>query len=117
MLRKKMPGFLEPLESVEEAYIDLRAHQKAVVTGMRASIENLMARLKPARFESELGAPSLLDRLLPWRRQAKLWQTSAEQYAVLAGESQDQFKTAFGPAFLSAYEAEVERVNASPAAK
>lgn len=116
MLRKKMPGFLEPLDAMEEAYVDLRGHQKGVVAGMRASVGNLLARLKPASVDE--GVPtSLLDSLLPWRRQARLWRAYSQQYAVLAGESQDQFKTLFGPAFLGAYEAEVERTNADAIAK
>lgn len=110
MLRKKMPGFMEPLESVEDACLDLRAHQMGVVAGMRTSMQSMMARLKPTRIESEAGAPSLLDRLIPWRRQAGMWQAYTEQHAIATGESDDQFKTVFGPAFLSAYETEVERV-------
>jgi len=117
MLRKKMPGFLEPLESIEDACVDLRAHQMGVVAGMRASMQNMMARLNPASVEHRLGAASLADRLLPWRRQASLWQAYAEQHAVVAGESRDQFKTAFDPAFLSAYEAEVERASADAGAE
>jgi FHA domain-containing protein len=110
MLRKKMPGFLEPLESLEEAYVDLRGHQMAVVAGMRASVRAIMERLRPAGFESGAGAPALFDKLIPWRRHAILWQRYAEQYAALDGESRDQFESVFGPAFLSAYEDEVERV-------
>lgn len=112
MLRKKMPGFLDPHESVEDAYVDLRGHQMGVVAGMRASMQAMMARLKPAGFEGKLSAPSLWDKLIPSRRQAAMWQAYVEQHAVLADESQDQFKAVFGPAFLSAYEAEVERANA-----
>jgi predicted component of type VI protein secretion system len=116
MLRKKMPGFLEPLEAVEDAYLDLRGHQKGVVAGMRASVQAMMARLKPARLEADC-TPSLLDKLIPGRRHGRLWKFFGKQHAVLAGESQDPFKTVFGPAFLSAYEAEAERVNSHAAAK
>jgi len=112
MLRKKMPGFLEPVEAVEEAYADLRAHQMGVVAGMRASLQGLIARLKPATLASEAGAPALLDRLLPWRRQAGLWQACAARHAVLAAESDDASTTLFGPAFLRAYETEVQLVKA-----
>jgi FHA domain-containing protein len=116
MLRKKMPGFLEPVDAVEEAYADLRAHQMGAVAGMRASLQGLIARLKPATLASEARAPALLDRLLPWRRQAGMWQAYAEQHAVLAAEYEDPSKTMSGPAFLRAYEAEVERVNAGAGA-
>ncbi|MEO7495440.1 MAG: type VI secretion system-associated FHA domain protein TagH [Massilia sp.] len=113
MLRKKMPGFLEPLESIEDAYHDLRGHQLGVVAGTRASMQTVMTRLKPAQFEAALPAPGLIDALVPSRRPAAMWTSYARQYGVLAGEAQDPFKTLFGAAFLSAYEAEVERFNTS----
>lgn len=111
MLRKKMPGFMEPLEAVEDAYHDLRGHQMGVVAGTRASMDTMMQRLKPEQFEAELPPAGLLDKLVPTRRPASLWELYAQQYGALAGESKDQFKTLFGAAFLAAYELEVDRFN------
>lgn len=113
MLRKKMPGFMEPLEAMEDACHDLRGHQVGVVAGTRASMDNILGRLKPERFEAELPPPNLMDTLAPSRRKAALWDLYAQQYRALAGESKDQFKTLFGAAFLAAYELEVDRFNGS----
>jgi FHA domain-containing protein len=112
MLRKKMPGFMEPLEAVDDAWHDLRGHQMGVVAGTRATMHAMMERLEPARFASALPAPGLLDKLAPSRRGAALWASYAQEHGALAAESQDQFKTLFGPEFLAAYEKEVERFNA-----
>lgn len=112
MLRKKMPGFMEPLESVDDAWHDLRGHQMGVVAGTRASMQAMLARLDPAHFAAALPAPGLLDKLAPSRRGAALWDSYTREHGALAGESQDQFKSLFGPAFLAAYEKEVERFNA-----
>lgn len=109
MLRKKMPGFMEPLESVEGAYRDLRGHQLGVVAGTRASMDKMMERLSPERVAQQQPAGSLLDSLLPVRRKAALWDLYASRHAALAGDAQDQFKTLFGAAFLAAYEKEVGR--------
>jgi FHA domain-containing protein len=111
MLRKKMPGFMEPLESLDDAWHDLRGHQMGVVAGTRASMQAMMGRLEPSHFEAGLAAPGLLDALVPSRRPAALWNRYSQQYGAIAGEAQDQFKTLFGAAFLAAYEAEVERFN------
>jgi FHA domain-containing protein len=111
MLRKKMPGFMEPLESVDDAWHDLRGHQMGVVAGTRASMQSMMARLEPAHFEAALAPAGLLDKLVPSRRGAALWEHYSQQYGAIAGEAQDQFKTLFGAAFLAAYEKEVERFN------
>lgn len=109
MLRKKMPGFMEPIESVSDAWHDLRGHQRGVVAGSRASMEAMVAKLAPSRLEAALPAPGLIDSLLPARRKAALWQQYAGAYSQLAGESKDAFTSVFGSAFLAAYEKEVAR--------
>lgn len=115
MLRKKMPGFMEPLESVDDAWHDLRGHQMGVVAGTRASMQAMMTRLEPAQLAAALPPAGLLDKLAPSRRAASLWDQYVRQYGAIAGEAQDQFKTLFGAAFLAAYEHEVERINAESA--
>jgi FHA domain-containing protein len=113
MLRKKMPGFMEPLESLDDAWHDLRGHQMGMVAGTRASMDALMARLDPGNVEAALPAPGLVDKLLPSIRSSALWGEYARQHGAIAAEAQshDHFKTLFGAAFLAAYEQEVERFN------
>jgi FHA domain-containing protein len=106
MLRKKMPGFMEPLEAIEDANSDLRGHQKGVVVGTRVSMDKVIRRLRPERIESAVKR-SAMD-AVPFRRKAALWDLYCQQHLSVAGESQDQFKTLFGPDFLEAYEKEVE---------
>lgn len=108
MLRKKMPGFMEPQESVEDAYRDLRGHQNGVVVGTRASMDKVIRRLRPERIESALKPAAL--HALPFKRKADLWDLYRLQHHCVAGESQDQFKTLFGADFLDAYEREVARI-------
>lgn len=108
MLRKKMPGFMEPLEAVDDAYRDLRGHQNGVVVGTRASMDKVIRRLRPERIESALKRSPL--QILPFKRKADLWDLYRQQHHCVAGESQDQFKTLFGADFLEAYESEVARI-------
>jgi FHA domain-containing protein len=109
MLRKKMPGFMEPLEAIDDAYHALRGHQLGVVAGCRATMDSVVKRLAPAQFEAVARPSGALDSLIPSRRPAAQWREYVNQYGVLAGEVKDQFKGAFGPAFLEAYEQEVHR--------
>jgi FHA domain-containing protein len=109
MLRKKMPGFMEPLEAIDDAFRNLAAHQKGVVVGTRASMEKVIRRLRPERIESAL-KPSVLHAAIPFQRKAALWDLYRQQHHSVAGESEDQFKTLFGADFLEAYENEVHRV-------
>jgi FHA domain-containing protein len=108
MLRKKMPGFMEPLESVDDACRDLRAHQMGMLAGTRASIEHLVKRLAPDQLEASQPAGGLLEALIPGRRASALWARYVRLHASVAGASAASPKTLFGPDFLAAYEQEVE---------
>ncbi|MET3131791.1 FHA domain-containing protein [Oxalobacteraceae bacterium GrIS 1.11] len=109
MLRKKMPGFMSPVESIEDAYVDLRGHQMGVVAGMRATMNAMMGRLKPDNFEAKLSTPTLIEKLIPSKRQAAMWEMYSRQYESMADDAKDEFQTLFGAPFLAAYEREVER--------
>ncbi len=106
MLRKKMPGFMEPLEALDDARRDLRAHQLGVVAGTRAGFDTLLQRFDPQRIEATLPAGGLMDSLIASRRPAAAWDLYKQQYASARGEAADPFK---GASFRSAYEQEALR--------
>jgi FHA domain-containing protein len=84
MLRKKMPGFMEPWEAMEDSFLDLRAHQFGVVAGMRAAMDALLKRLHPSNFEKKLKAPTLMDSINPTRRKGEMWDSFAEQFGGIS---------------------------------
>lgn len=110
MLRKKMPGFMGPVEAMHDAYEDLRAHQRGVVAGTRASMAEVLARLDPDNFDQESKDRSFFDAVLPARRKAEMWDRYTELFRNVHLETQDDFQTLFGKAFLAAYEVEIECV-------
>ncbi|MCU6432792.1 type VI secretion system-associated FHA domain protein TagH [Undibacterium sp. Jales W-56] len=110
MLRKKMPGFMAPEEAMEDAFLDLQAHQLGVVAGMKAAMDALTHKLQPSRFEQRVGAPGFFDSINPARRKALMWDHFSEVFNTISLESKDEFQSLFGKEFLAAYEKEVERV-------
>jgi FHA domain-containing protein len=113
MLRKKMPGFMTPPEAMEDAFLDLRAHQLAVVVGMKAAMDALLKKLQPSDISNGLSAPSLLDYLNPARRKAAMWDHFSELFDRISQESKNEFQSLFGKEFLAAYENEIERIKHS----
>lgn len=109
MLRKKMPGFMAPAEAMEDAFLDLRAHQLGVIAGMRAAMDALLKKLQPINFEQQLEAPTLLDYLNPARRKAAMWNHFSDLFDTISLEAKDEFQSLFGKEFVIAYEDEVER--------
>ncbi len=109
MLRKPMPGFMGPMESIEDAFTGLHAHQMGMVAGMDASSEAIVAHLNPQRLAAELGGSRAVATLLPVVHHAGLWKTYAQQYDSIVGPDRTAFQKRCRVPFLAAYEQEVER--------
>lgn len=101
-------GFIGPQAAVHDAFGDLRAHQVAVLAGMRAALDAVLARFDPAALEVRLAPPGMLENLVPATRRAKLWENYSNQYAQILREVEGDFDTLFGRAFLQAYKAQLE---------
>lgn len=111
MLRKKMPGFMAPVEAMQDAYEDLYAHQLAVVAGMRAMVADILARLDPESKKDEPAA-SLFKPLMQANRNAKQLESLTARYRDICREYSGDDAPMFGMAFLDAYEREAEQFKA-----
>ncbi|MDR2014658.1 MAG: type VI secretion system-associated FHA domain protein TagH [Azoarcus sp.] len=103
-------GFMPAEAAMRDAFDDLRAHQFGVMVGLRAALEQLIARFAPNELEKKIAAKSTLDSLFAAGRKAKLWDEFINLYTEIAREAQDDFDTLFGQAFLQAYEAQMARL-------
>ena len=110
MLRKKMPGFMAPVEAIEDAFADLEAHQKGTTAGMHGVVDMLLKRLDPEPIERAAPAPAMLEKLLPPKRMIDILQAAKANHAKTARDVRNDFQGNFGAAFLSAYDAEIERI-------
>jgi len=106
MLRKKMPGFMGPIEALEDAYADLQAHQDCVLAGMHGAVGETLRRLDP----DVMPAPRGLGAALPWNRKAQQFEHYSAAHAKLSQAVTDDFHAVLGTAFLEAYERRMERI-------
>jgi predicted component of type VI protein secretion system len=105
-------GFLDPQAAVQEAFDDLRAHQVALLAGMRAALDSVMSRFDPAALEKRLAPGGALENLIPANRRARLWSTYSDEYARIVSEIEDDFDALLGRAFLKAYQAQLQALAA-----
>jgi len=110
MFGSRIPGFMAPVDAMEDAFRDLRAHEVGVIAGMHAALSQVLQRFAPGELEKRLKPPGVLEGLLPNSHEARLWQAFAEMYVDISREAQDDFQSLFGKAFLQAYENEVARL-------
>jgi FHA domain-containing protein len=109
MLRKKMPGFMAPVEAMEDAYVDLKAHQDGVMAGMHGAVDEALHRLDPRAIETQQKAGPL-DTMMPSRRKAEMWDRYCDLHAQISRSARKDFQGTFGTAFVKAYEKHVERM-------
>jgi type VI secretion system FHA domain protein len=104
-------GFLKPQAAVAEAFDDLRAHQVALLAGMRAALDTVMSRFDPSALEQRLAPGGALENLIPANRRARLWSAYTEEYARIVSEIEDDFDTLLGRAFLKAYQDQLDALD------
>jgi predicted component of type VI protein secretion system len=96
-----------PVKAFEDACSDLRAHQVALFTGMRAAVISALRSLDPKKIEREHGVNV---GGLNLTRKSKLWDISVAQYDTLAREMEAEFSKVFGQEILAAYTAQVHKM-------
>jgi len=105
--KERSGGFLTPVQAVSDAFDDMRAHEAALIAGMRAAILGAVARFDPKKLEGELEKSS---GGLGLNRKAKLWELFGAYQQKLARDANDDFNKVFGRDFLSAYMAQVKQL-------
>jgi type VI secretion system FHA domain protein len=110
MMDGTMPGYMAPPRAFANAFDDLKAHELAMMAGMRAALAGVLKRFDPAAIEARLDEPGVMDKLLAANRKARMWDRMVELYRQLALEADDDFQRLFGAAFASAYEEQTARL-------
>jgi type VI secretion system protein ImpI len=114
LLRRREEGYLAPLPAVEAAFRDLKAHELALLDGMRAAVAALLGRFDPKSLEGDLADASNLALLLQGGRRARLWELYGERYAEIAEAARARFLGDLDRAFAEAYE---KRTSERPVAR
>lgn len=103
-------GFLDPVQAVGDACDDMRAHELALVAGMRAAVVGALRRLDPQVLERTRENHPKSKSFSLASRKAKLWDLFVAEQDKLAREAQDDFHKAFGREFIAAYHAHLRRL-------
>jgi type VI secretion system FHA domain protein len=108
---QQQPGFLPPVQAVQDAARELRAHDIALVAGMRAAVLGTIRRFDPQAFEK---AAAKAAGPLAINRRAKSWDAFVEAYAKLDRDAADSIDRIFQNDFLRAYTEQVRLLEREP---
>lgn len=101
---------LPAVDAFEGAFLDIRAHQHAVVVAMKTAFQDLLTRFDPASLENTFNRGLRPGALLGMSNQAKYWDLYGEFYQSVEKDSEASFENIVGQVFIEAYEAEIRRL-------
>jgi type VI secretion system FHA domain protein len=104
MFGRPLPGFMEPVEAIRNAYVDLRAHQIGVIQGMQAALNHVLDRFNPEILGDKMPARGMIENTFPVAHKARLWKEYGHYFFAIREKASDHFQEFFGEAFLKAYE-------------
>lgn len=109
MLGKRFSGFMQPIAAIEDAFDDLSAHQLGLLAGARRAALELIEQLNPEQTVAEHEPSGVLEGVLPFLKEAKLWRKHQRQYKKVA-DDQEGLARLIERSFVKSYEEEIERI-------
>jgi type VI secretion system FHA domain protein len=97
------PGYLPPAEAFRDAFEDIALHQVAVLAGVRAAYDSMLAAFRPdrleAQYERRLQRASFIRLYGPLR----YWALYRAQFEEIDADPEAHFQRLFGEEFAKAY--------------
>jgi type VI secretion system FHA domain protein len=110
LLVKRNPAYLEPVEAFGDAFQDVRNHQVAMLAGVRAAFESMLAEFDPERLQEEFDRQLKKGSILSVPAKLRYWELYRERFHDTVKEAEAGFRTLFGDAFAKAYEEQFEKL-------
>lgn len=103
-------AFMSGTAAFEDAFDDIRCHQMAMLAGVRAAFESLLAHFNPDRFEQEADGSSKRS---AFAGKGKYWDKYRENFDGLSRDPDECFRRLFGDEFARAYEEQLSRLKSA----
>lgn len=117
LLVKRNAAYLPAVDAFEDAFDDVRAHQIAMLSGMRVAFEAMLAHFDPAQLQAQFDRQLKKGSLLTVPAKLRYWDLYREKSDALLADPEASFRKLFGESFARAYEEQLARLKAeSPAA-
>ena len=104
------PGFQSPVDAFHESYEDIKAHQLAMIAGMRAAYKAMLEYFNPDDLEAEFDRALKRGVLGGVLNKTKYWDLYEDLYKSLAKDPDSSFHKLFGDEFARAYEDQMQRL-------
>jgi type VI secretion system protein len=111
LLLRQSPQYLSAVDSVRDAFADIKKHQQHLLAAMRTAVVDYIGRLDPEELEKKIGRGNML---LGAANKLKYWDLFKDLYQVMSQCEPGQFPHQFIEELARTYELETSR-SAAPA--
>jgi type VI secretion system FHA domain protein len=108
---KRNPGYQSPVDAFQEGFEDIKAHQMAMIAGMRAAYKAMLEYFDPNDLEREFDKGLKRGVLGGVLNQTRYWDLYEDLYKSLVKDPDASFQRLFGDAFGRAYEEQMQRLS------
>jgi type VI secretion system FHA domain protein len=113
LLVERNRGYLPTVRAFQEALIDIRHHQIAVLQGIRSAFQAMLEQFNPTRLEQEFERHGGKRGLLNVGAKGRFRDAYIEEFERLTRDPDESFKRLFGEYFAQAYEDQMEYLKAA----
>jgi len=103
-------GYLGPVEAFEEGFNDIKAHQMAMIAGMRAAFEYMLSQFSPDVLEERFEGGDRRGGIIGMARKVRYWDMYRHMFDRITRDSDDNFRRLFGEEFATAYEEQMQKI-------
>ena len=111
LLVNQNPAYLGAVDSFVEGFEDIKAHQMALMAGMRAAFDSMLAQFDPEELEQRFEKRKSKS-MLRLSSGAKFWDMYKDLYGDMTQDADANFQRLFGEEFARAYEEQMQRLTA-----
>jgi predicted component of type VI protein secretion system len=110
---KRNPGYLPPAESVREGFQDIAFHQMAMLAGVRAAFNSMLASFHPDHLEAVYEKKLRRTSLMSFLNRFRYWSLYREQFEDIEKNLENHFQLLFGEEFAKAYSEQLQQLSAA----
>jgi len=114
------PGYLAPTEAYREGLMDISHHELAMLAGIRAAYQAMLASLHPDKLEAQFARRLRRTSFIPWDtafvrfvNRLRFWGMYRAQFEDFESDPESHFQLLFGEAFAQAYEEQLQALAAA----
>jgi type VI secretion system FHA domain protein len=110
LLVKRNAAYLGPVDAFEDAFDDLRYHQMAMLAGMRAAFEAMVAQFEPDKLQEIFDRQLKTGGFVPMPAKMRYWELYRTRFEDVAKDPERNFRDLFGRVFSKTYEEQLARL-------